>query len=516
MAGCAAAYGRGILVTHRETQKMNVWNLHSQVTHMPPLHPWFCVCDCVHPLADRLIGRTALVLQGMHSLDLVPGVSTVLPMAQGKKVLAAGARGTEYIYTIGPTNGPPGRQVDVQGTVVSSVLLQLEHKGGDERTPIIACGCEDGSVSLHDDKTMERLQRLEGHTLAVHCMTTINNSAWLVTGSEDGSLIVWKPGRIHRTHIFDKYGQLRGHTQPVMCCCEVLPDSTLASKSPCVVSGGADKTVIIWDCEACVKLASLLGHDKTVWTCCALQSRNCIVTGSSDETLKIWKLKWSRWSESVGQLDGVRHAILEEEEDEILGGGQPASSLRGGTSAPSMVGRSHSTAIKPITSLRCKAFQEEQLVGHRGEVKSSIALNDDTWVLSGSPMDCLRLWDVNSGYQIHTFPLQAQWNGIMGMPMYGDIPTPCSAFVLTRSTFQNACFILDLSAGENRMPYQSEIWQCYVQPDRRSKTLTETKQLLQEWPGKILIEPDSRNSNRCAPRDSNSTYHPSCLYELVS
>eukprot|EP01052_Picozoa_sp_SAG31_P017336 SAG31_NODE_1181_length_9513_cov_6.219035_9_plen_819_part_01 len=452
---CVSAYECGILVTHREEQTMHVWNLHSQ---------------------------------GMHSMKITHGVTTVLPLSQGKRLLAAGARGTEYIYTVGPRS-TVGQQIDVAGTVSSSTLLQVRHHNSDEETCLIACGCEAGFIVLHEDTTFDLVQKLEGHgSSAVHCMTTVNKGTWLVSGAEDGGLIVWKPGRIHSvgayTHILNKYGRLAGHTQPVWCCCEVIPDSILASTVPCVVSGSADKMVIIWDCEACVQLATLPGHDKAVWTCCALNKSSKLVTGSADETLKIWKLSWS--------TPTVEHGGFVDHPNEDAAQGT-VKIPPGVTNTP---GEGYSPSFgQQLTSLSCKASQVEQLVGHRGEVRSSIALNDDQWVLSGSPLDCLRLWEVSSGNQIHTFPLQAQWNGIHCMPSFGDIPTPCSAFVLTRSTFQNACFILDLSAGENRMPNQAEVWECYVKPDRRSKTLTETKNLIQQWPGKVLIEPDQFGGN---------------------
>ena len=261
-----------------------------------------------------------------------------------------------------------------------------------------------------------------------------------------------------------------GHGAVVTCCCEVKP--TCAEPPPTMVSGSIDKTLIVWDCQVCVKLCVMPGHDKKIWSCCALSQLAQLASASSDGTLKIWQLSWNRSDKPLDKVDEQEMRAHE-------------------------LGRASGRELKEAqSSVKCAPTQKLQLVGHRGEVKSCIALNNDKWILSGSPQDCCRLWSVESGDLIHTYPLQAQWAGIQHMPHYGDVATPCSCFVLTRSTFQDACFILDLSAGENRMPYQSEVWQCYVQPDRRAKVLNETSKLLKDWPKMVLLEPDVRHGNR--------------------
>jgi F-box/WD-40 domain protein MET30 len=75
---------------------------------------------------------------------------------------------------------------------------------------------------------------------------------------------------------------LRGHDEGVLC--------VNVMNSNCVISGGIDKTIRVWDLKSPkYKCKKFLGHTGWIKTLCYDQNR--IISGSGDSTIKIWDLK---------------------------------------------------------------------------------------------------------------------------------------------------------------------------------------------------------------------------------
>ena len=60
--------------------------------------------------------------------------------------------------------------------------------------PIIAVGCSDNHVYILDAHTLVTIQKLEGHTGSVFTAVFSPDGRWLLTGSRDAQIIVWKVG----------------------------------------------------------------------------------------------------------------------------------------------------------------------------------------------------------------------------------------------------------------------------------------------------------------------------------
>lgn len=151
---------------------------------------------------------------------------------------------------------------------------------------------------------------LSGHKGAVTCLSfaTHNDRQFLVSGSDDGSLIVWgmngdhkhtqqlrysddgvtseqvpvimqhhhrqsKNGAINRLH------SLTGHHGPVW-------GVSVDGNSVC--SGSFDKTVKLWELSTGNCLHTLRGH--TNWVSCVSLKGTTIVSGSWDSTIRVWNV----------------------------------------------------------------------------------------------------------------------------------------------------------------------------------------------------------------------------------
>ena len=55
-----------------------------------------------------------------------------------------------------------------------------------------------------------------------------------------------------------------------------------------IVSGSADKTVVVWDLEAATPIRQLTGHQAPVWAVALSPDGRHVAAGSSDATVVVW------------------------------------------------------------------------------------------------------------------------------------------------------------------------------------------------------------------------------------
>jgi hypothetical protein len=77
---------------------------------------------------------------------------------------------------------------------------------------------------------------------------------------------------------------LNGHTESV-CAIGWHPDGTV------LVSGGADKTLKLWDVATLECAATMDGHGGSVYDCCWSPDGRTLASASGDETVKLWNME---------------------------------------------------------------------------------------------------------------------------------------------------------------------------------------------------------------------------------
>ncbi|CAD7697643.1 unnamed protein product [Ostreobium quekettii] len=100
---------------------------------------------------------------------------------------------------------------------------------------------------------------------------------WLVSGSDDRKIRVWRLGRWESTQ-----SVLEGHTGYVV---------SLAANGKYLFSGSSDKTVRVWKLGTWEFMRVLEGHTNWVWTLAA--TRDHLFSGSDDESIRMWSV--STW-----------------------------------------------------------------------------------------------------------------------------------------------------------------------------------------------------------------------------
>ncbi|KJE97182.1 mitogen-activated protein kinase organizer 1 [Capsaspora owczarzaki ATCC 30864] len=119
---------------------------------------------------------------------------------------------------------------------------------------------------------------LKGHQGAVTAVRFNPAGTYCVSGGADKTVNLWNPhsGMLLKTYI--------GHGHEVL-------DLATASNNEWIVSCGGDKTVIQWDVASGNILRKLRGHLARV-NCLGLNADNTVVvSGSYDATVRIWDLK---------------------------------------------------------------------------------------------------------------------------------------------------------------------------------------------------------------------------------
>ena len=141
----------------------------------------------------------------------------------------------------------------------------------------IASGSHDNTLRIWDAHTHELLKGpLTGHTGNVNSLAYSLNGTYIVSGSEDCTIIIWDP--ITGAH----QGTLKGHTDDIwsIAC---SPFRLHAA------SGSHDNTIQVWDLETIKPIYEpLQGHASAVIAVAYFIDGNHIISASIDMTIRIW------------------------------------------------------------------------------------------------------------------------------------------------------------------------------------------------------------------------------------
>jgi len=121
---------------------------------------------------------------------------------------------------------------------------------------------------------------LRGHTKDVNCATFSPDGKYIVSGSDDGTIMVWDA---HRGVL--ALGPLKAHTSFVFCVA-FSPDGRQ------IASGSYDRTILIWDIVTGKVVARpFKGHTSTIWTVDFSPDGKKIASGSHDKAIRVWDVQ---------------------------------------------------------------------------------------------------------------------------------------------------------------------------------------------------------------------------------
>lgn len=213
-------------------------------------------------------------------------------------------------------------------------------------------GSQDKTVKIWDIETGECRSTLEGHSDQVRCVAITPDGKRILSGSEDNEIRVWDA----------QSGQLLARWQASK---HMVLSLALLSDGRRIITGGAggDPTLKLWEIDTEKCLATLKGHELSIYSICLLNNEKHVVSGSADQTLKLWNIETgeclltlkghSQYVRSIKiTLDG-KHAISGSDDDTIK-----IWDLETGACVGTLEGHQHpvySVAISPDGSLIASA-----------------------------------------------------------------------------------------------------------------------------------------------------------------
>ena len=217
-----------------------------------------------------LANALTLEMQGLASLVM----SYMFPLEIQQQMGASIFQPAGIITPVVKYLENPENQKKVLGKHTAAVECVFYRPDGN----YIVSGSDDKSLIIWDAKTGKKIRVLEGHTNLVSCLAYSPDGNYIVSGSVDKSLIIWdaKTGK--------KIRVLEGHTNLVSCLA-YSPDGNY------IVSGSVDKSLIIWDAKTGEKIKLLEGHTLPINCVAYSPDGKYIVSGSADESLIIWDAK---------------------------------------------------------------------------------------------------------------------------------------------------------------------------------------------------------------------------------
>ncbi|MEL6927943.1 MAG: WD40 repeat domain-containing protein, partial [Cyanobacteria bacterium J06600_6] len=149
----------------------------------------------------------------------------------------------------------------------------------------IVTGTEDGTVTVWQQG--KAIQTLTGHSAAVESLA-IDSQGKIISGSEDGTIKIWQAGAAIQT--------LTGHRLGVR--------AVAITGEGKIISASRDNTLKIWSQDG-TEIATLRGHQASVYSVAVDPRNHQIVSASADKTLKIWSKDGTEISTLKGHTNRI-------------------------------------------------------------------------------------------------------------------------------------------------------------------------------------------------------------------
>jgi len=295
-------------------------------------------------------------------------------------------------------NGSDAEQVRVCGghrrTVMSVSVSEMGLNGED---PVVVSGSKDGTIILWDPENDFTGESLQMPVAEIRCLSVYQGVATLLLiGSRDGKVVLWN------LDVDEVVCTFVGHSGCIHCVAMTSswPNAEVFDPTHfCIASGGADRSVRVWDIQKPKRRRKKLKHERSV-TSIAIASkgiRPLLVSGTSCATITIWDydsgLKIRTMTGHVGPVNSL--AVWESHEVLLISGGCDRTvrvfDVITGENVCICLGH-------------CDEVRSVSLVHHHGGLHPSIA--------SCSLDATLRLWDlgeiINQFYRSDTGDLGAR------------------------------------------------------------------------------------------------------------
>ncbi|MCA9792521.1 MAG: serine/threonine protein kinase [Candidatus Eremiobacteraeota bacterium] len=142
----------------------------------------------------------------------------------------------------------------------------------------LAVGGSDGTITLYEASSGERLERIEGHSDEVSSLAFSKDGTFLASASMDGSAALWK---------IPELTELRRFTHP-----SIVYSVCFSHDGRLLASGAGDCAIRLWDVALGTEVHQIREHTGAVFAVAFSSVRGFLASGSNDRTVRLWNLSW--------------------------------------------------------------------------------------------------------------------------------------------------------------------------------------------------------------------------------
>ncbi|MGI2904851.1 NB-ARC domain-containing protein [Tolypothrix sp. VBCCA 56010] len=204
--------------------------------------------------------------------------------------------GDKYIVLWDVDKGVEVQKIDLEQQEVYSIAFSNRHT--------LVSGSQDGYVCLWDISDINRPQLLKNwkeHEKAVRCVAFCPNGAIIASGSEDGTIRLWK------TNINESFKTLKSdQIKQVWTIAFSLNGKTLASGSSDKNPSGIDEhhNIRLWNIDngECLKILGTYknGHKNQLRSVAFCPNpENLLISGADDHAIKVWDINTGKCQKTI-------------------------------------------------------------------------------------------------------------------------------------------------------------------------------------------------------------------------
>ncbi|MES2799800.1 MAG: caspase family protein [Bacteroidota bacterium] len=232
----------------------------------------------------------------------------------------------------------------------------------------------DSNAFVWDIKIGRIITILKSTTKIVSSIFSPDNSK-ILSIQDDNSALIWdvKLGTIIHT--------LTGHTS-------FIENATFSADGQCILTASFDNSARLWNLKTGQIIHSFTGHSGPVTSAKFNSDDSEIVTGSFDGTARLWDVKTGKMIQIMGgHTNELRSAVFNSDQTNILSSGT-------------------STFIWNVNTGKIIKSFENQVQ----DTYFSVYNESESKIYTGSYDDSIRIFDLTSGTQLHSFSSYFSYN----------------------------------------------------------------------------------------------------------
>ncbi|CAB4014157.1 guanine nucleotide-binding subunit beta-2-like 1 [Paramuricea clavata] len=219
---------------------------------------------------------------------------------------------------------------------------------------------------------------LKGHSgWVTQIATTPQRPDMILSSSRDKSIIIWQLTK-EETNYGHAQHALTGHNH-------FVSDVVISSDGQFALSGSWDRTLRLWDLNACKTTRRFIGHTNDVLSVAFSADNRQIVSGSRDKSIKLWNT-----------LGVCKYTIQDEGHSEWVS----CVRFSPNTQNPIIVSCGWDKLVKVWNLTNCRLKTNH--IGHNGYLNCVTVSPDGSLCASGGKDGSAMLWDLNEGKHLYT------------------------------------------------------------------------------------------------------------------